>query len=210
MKYLKMLGLAALAAMALTAVIGASAASATELCSTSTTPCSGTKYGTGTVLKGSLESGTKALLTNSITNVTCEASSVEGKTTSAGGAGAVSGEITNLTFTTNCKTASGTACTVTVVNLPYPASISGGGTAAGAESTLTVNDASGAGATVVCGVLINCTFTTKDAILKVTNGASTPTALAAQTLERSGGFCPATATWDAAYLLTSPDPLFVV
>ena len=42
MKHLKMLGLALLAAAALTALLGAGTASATELCSTNTSPCTGT------------------------------------------------------------------------------------------------------------------------------------------------------------------------
>ena len=212
MKYLKMLSLAAIAAASLMALVGVGSASAAELCSTSTTPCSGTKYESGTPLHANLESGTKATLTNSITNVTCEASTVEGKTTSNGGSGvAITGEITNLTFTTNCKTASGTACTVTVINKPYPATISGGGTAAGATSTLTVSDPSGAGATVVCGFLINCTFTTTDASLSVKNEADgSPTATASVILTRSGGICPSTSTWDAAYDITNPSPLFIV
>ena len=211
MKHLKTLILAAVAAAALTALFGVGSASATELCSTSTTPCSGTKYESGTPLHANLESGTKATLTNSITNVTCEASTVEGNTTTNGGAGAVTGDITGLTFNTNCKTASGTACTVTVINLPYPATISGGGTATGATSTLTVSDPSGAGATVVCGFLINCTFTTTDASLSVKNETDgTPTATASVTLARSGGICPSTSTWDAAYDITNPSPLFVV
>jgi len=207
-----MLSLAAVAAAALMALVGVGSASAAELCSTSTTPCSGTKYLSGTTFHAELESGTLATLTNSISNVTCEKSTVAGKTTSNGGSGTtITGEITGLTFTSNCKTASGTACTVTVINLPYPATISGGGTAEGSKSTLTVSDPSGAGATVVCGFLINCTFTTTDATLTVTNQpGGTPTVSASVNLSRSGGFCPSTSTWDAAYIIDSPDPLFVV
>src|SRR5215203_528702 len=205
-KYLKTLMLAAVAAAALTALFGAGTASATELCSTSTTPCSGTKYGANTTLHGVLEAGTTATLTTSITTVHCNVSTVHGNTTTAGGAGiSVNGDINALNFT-GCTTSSGTACNVAAVNLPYPATISGGGTAAGAASTLTVSDPSGAGALVVSGNLINCTFTSTDATLNVANGASTPTAKANVVLNRAGGICPNTSTWEASYVLDTPDP----
>ena len=210
MKYLKMVGLAAVAAAALMAVVGAGTASATELCSTNTTPCTGTKYGTGTTLKASLVTGTEAVLSTNLDTVKCAASTVEGKTTSAGGSGAtvVKGEIVSpsgLTFT-SCKDSFGNTCEVKAVNLPYNAEVSGSGEAA----ELVVTSTAGAGATVKCGSIINCTFTTKSASLAV-KGLATPPVASAEgiSLARTGGLCPSTSTWTAKYQITTPSPLKV-
>lgn len=210
MKHLKMLGVAAVAAMGLMAFIGAGTASATELCSTNTSPCTGTKYLSGTSVSAQLKSGTSAVLTSSITTVTCKKSTVTGKTTSSGGKGvAVSGEITGLTFT-ECTTTNGTACTVNSVNKNYSASIVATG---GGNGTLTVKKGTGAGnpgASVQCGFLINCTFTAAEPALSVTGGNPAIAKANAIPLERSGGICPSEAKWDAEYEVTAPKPLFIV
>lgn len=211
MKHLKILGLAVVAAMALAAFAGASTASATELCSTNTSPCTGTKYGSGTTVHTVLKSSTVATLTNPITNVTCTESTTHGTTTNAGGKGvAVTGKITTFTFG-GCKTSGGTPCTVTSVNVGtgYNASIAATG---GGNGTLTVTSSNvgNPGAKVECGILINCTFTTASAALGVTGGNPAIAKANAIPLLRAGGFCPSEAKWDAEYEVLQPKPLFIV
>jgi len=101
MKYLKMLGLAAVAAMALTAFLGAGTASATELYKY-TTPSNNDTLGVGTVLESTLETGTSALLRDTLggANDTCTSSVVKGTIEAAGGVVPhPNGKISSLTFT---------------------------------------------------------------------------------------------------------------
>jgi len=209
MKQFKMLGLAAIAALGLMVMVGAGTASATELCSTNTSPCTGTVYTSGTAVSAQLKAGTTALLTNTISNVICQKSTTAGKTTSSGGKGlAVTGTIESLTFT-ECKTASGVACTVKAVNLPYSASITATGSGNG---TLTVTkDLSGdPGATVECATLINCTFSTASASLGVTGGNPAIAKANGIALTPKGLTCPLESHWDAEYEVTAPKPLSIV
>jgi hypothetical protein len=192
-KYLKVLGLAAVAAMAVMA-FGASTAAATQVCVAATAghPADGKcAAGERELTNGESVTGTSSnpVLTSSVTTVTCKESSTTVKANTGTGT-PIAGEVTALSFANDCTTSSGTSCTVTVVNLPYTGSLE--------TNKLTVTDAVGAGAKVVCGVLINCTFTTKKAELTVTHNAST-TFDATVSLEREGGFCPATAEWHATY-----------
>jgi len=209
MKQFKMLGLAAVAALGLMAMVGAGTASATELCSTNTSPCTGTMYPAGTVVSAQLKAGTVANLTNPISNVICQKSTTTGKTTTTGEKGvAVTGTIETLTFT-ECKTASGVACTVKAVNLSYTASITATGLGNG---TLTVTkDSSGdPGATVECASLINCTFSTASASLGVTGGNPAIAKANGIALTPKGLTCPLESHWDAEYEVTAPKPLFIV
>jgi hypothetical protein len=191
-KHLKVLGLAMVAAMAVMA-FGAGSASATQICLTNQSE-GDKKCATATtereLVKNESVVGTakNPELTNDITDVTCENSSVTGKLTSNNTVTPLTGEITALTFTGNCKTASGTACTVTVKNLPYSGSLT--------SSALTVQDPVGAGALVKCGFLINCEFLTTKATLGVEHDKFIATGIP---LTRNGGFCPEEANWDALY-----------
>src|SRR5881227_2620158 len=96
------LTLALAAAMALMGLIGSGTASATELCSTNTSPCTGTKYSSGTTVTAQLKSGTSAVLTNSISNETCKKSTLDMTTTSSGGSGVSVGatmpKVSGMTF----------------------------------------------------------------------------------------------------------------
>src|SRR5206468_9990390 len=94
------------------------------------------------------------------------------------------GEVTALSFT-GCQTEGlvHTACTVTVKNLPYNASLEG--------RTLTGTYSVGAGAKVVCGEILSCEFLTKSANLTITNGS--PTVAKAENVPLShetGAICP--------------------
>ena len=208
MNQLKALGLAAIAATALLAILGSGTASATQLCRSASTPCpSGDTYGSGTLVSGSLTAATEAVLTTNIDTVKCASSAVQMTTTSAGGTGVgLTASLTGLTFT-SCKDSFGTSCTVKSVNLPYTSQFFNGG----ASAELQITSASGAGASVVCGSLINCTFTTKDTVLAVEGAATPPTVTATKaSLNRSGGICPSTSTWTAKYNLTAPTPMMVI
>ncbi len=210
MKHLKMLGLALVAAAAFMAVVGAGTASATELCSTATTPCSGTKYGSGTKIDASLVAGTNAVLVTSLTTVTCTASTIKGETTSAGGSGAtaVTGKITELSFT-GCTRTGGEKCTVTQTSVGN-VSVTGG--SASTTGSFNFNVTSKTGANVTCGFFINCTFSTSSATLAGKNQTTGRPTVKAESisLAREGGICPSTSTWTASYEVTEPTPLFVV
>jgi hypothetical protein len=207
-KHLKMLGLAVVAAAALTAFIGAGTASATELCSTATTPCSGTKYLSGTAIEAT---STKAVLVTNITTVTCTHSVITGDTTSSGGSGvSVTGKTTSLTFT-GCTDSNGEPCTVTQ-NAVGNASVSGG--TASATGKFSYNVTSKTGASVTCFGL-KCNFSLSSATLPGQNSAGGTPTIKAENVEltRESGFeflCPTTSTWTATYTIIKPDPLFVV
>jgi hypothetical protein len=196
------------AAAAFMAVVGAGTASATELCSTATTPCSGTKYVSGTKIKA--VNTTNAVLVTSLTTITCTASTVEGETTGAGGSGAiaVNGKTTALTFT-GCTRTGGEKCTVTSTNLGN-ATITGG--SASTTASFNYNVTSKTGANVTCGFFINCTFTTSAATLVGKNQITEMPTVKAESisLAREGGICPSSSTWTASYEIVSPTPLFVV
>lgn len=214
MKHAKIIGLAAIAVLAVTAFVGVASASAasTELCSTNTAPCSGTKYLSGTSVSAKLKGTSVAKLETNLVTVTCTASTVGGKTTSSGGAGAVTGQISSLTFGGTCKTGGGTTCEVTVLHLatPYNASIEATGGGNGAM-TVTTGSSGKPGATVHCGSFINCSFETASAALTVTGGNPAVAKAEGIELEHSNGaFCPAEAFWTAEYEVTAPKPLFVV
>jgi hypothetical protein len=194
-KVFRNLALAAIAAAAFMAFIGAGTASATQLCTDSGGIC--TEYSgniTGT--------STNATLATNLANVECSDSETTIFANSSTGA-PILGEVTGLTFT-GCRTeVTLVPCTVTVKNLPYSASLEG--------KTLTVSDAVGAGAKVVCGTVLSCEFLTKSANLAITNGE--PTVARAEKVALShetGAICPETATWSATYKVTSPAGLTVL
>lgn len=204
-----MLGLAAIAAMAITAFAGAASASASELCSTNTSPCTGTKYGVGTALEAT---STSAVLTTTggfiNPTVTCTHSAVKGSVTNAGGKGSnVVGTINSLTFT-SCSY-SGGKCTVTSTGTPYLAT---GTATGGGNGTLTVeNDGSGnPGASVACEGLPVCSYSSGDVSMSVTGG--NPAKIVANKVLLTGGSfpCPTDATWTATYTVLKPSPLFIV
>src|SRR5215218_5369860 len=184
-------------------------ASAMELCSTNTSPCTGTKYGVGTTISAQLKAGTSTVLTNSITNVKCTKSRFFATIISFPTPwGRISIPAVGVE-TSECHTSSGTSCTVTPNNLPWTGDI---GASGGGNGSLSIYSG-GTGnpsATVVCGFLINCTFSTAKATLSVTGGNPAIVKANGVPLERSGGFCPSTSNWDAEYEITSPKPIFAV
>jgi hypothetical protein len=201
-KSIKNLGLAAIAAAAFMAFVGAGTAAATQLCATSGTGtgCAGGKFEYSGSITGT---STNATLSTNLANVECSDSATTIDANSSTGA-PILGEVTALSFT-GCQTEGlvHTACTVTVKNLPYSASVEG--------KTLTVTDEVGAGAKVVCGTILSCEFLTKEANLAITNGE--PTVAVAKEVALShetGAICPSTATWNATYSVTAPTGLTVL
>jgi hypothetical protein len=219
MKQLKIIGLALVAVAALTALVGATGAQAAggpaSLCKESTSAaCPAAKqYPSGTVLAGETKSGTAtwsnvtegAKLATNLGNVICD-SSVTGHTTEATNAtSGLAGVITALTFT-NC-TLAGNTCTVSTVHLPYHSEILTEGVTGKGTLVATSGGTGNPGATVVCGELINCTYTIASAKLPVTGGAPMVANAKAENiaLGKEGGKCTETAKWTATYLLTSPN-----
>jgi hypothetical protein len=210
MKQLKLLGLAFVAAVALTAFLGTGTASATELCSKASTPCLGTKYGTGTAT--STVNSTNAVLKTSITTVTCVISSLDGTTTSGGGSGttAVTGITTEFHFFA-CTDSGGEECTV-IAGAKNLGNISITGGSASETAAFNYNITSKTGVHVECGFFINCTFYTESTTLAGHNQISgAPTIRAEEAvMKREGGFCPESATWTGTYKIVNPSPLYVV
>lgn len=206
MKLIKMLSLGALASLAAMAFIGASSASAVTLCRVNQNPCqAANQYLEGTVIKAELEKEKKAVLKTNLATVECTISKSEGKTTKTS-ASPLPGTISKLTFE-GCKTTGGVVCTVTVVNLPYNAAVAATG---GGNGTLTATSGGtgNPGATVVCGTVLNCKFSTPSATLTVLGGE--PAKLDAENIELEPevisleSVCPTEAFWTAPYKVTSP------
>lgn len=189
----------ALAASAAIAVIGLGTASATTLCKTGGSPelnCGSGKGEINALLDNIFGTSTNLIFTTSITNVTCTHSTLTIDPETSTGT-PVTGTVTGLTFAETCKTSGGTHCKpIKVLNLPYHASID--------DAALIVTDPVGAGVTIECGFILNCTFTTKNAQLTFTNGSPTTLVAASIKLERSGGLCPETAEFHATYSISQP------
>lgn len=202
MKYVKMLGLAAVAAAALMAFVGAGSASATELCSTNTSPCTGTNYGKGTKIESTLKEG-EAVLTAGFGTDKCKKSTVVGEVEKTNEAGkATTGPITSLTFE-ECS------CTTTILS-NGSLSITGSGTGNGTLSS------TGAESTITCSG-VSCLFATSGTTIGPVTGGS-PAVLAAEaklpwkTGDASNFTCTlgsGTGTWKATYKVTNPASLFV-
>jgi hypothetical protein len=211
MKLSRTFGLALIAVVAAMAFIGAGTASAVTACKVNTNPCpAGSEWTAGTAVKAELVAGTVAeLVAEGTPSVNCSVSKSEGKSTATSGS-PLPGEITNLTFE-KCATVGGLVpCTVTTVNLPYSAEITANEKVQG-NGFLTVKSSGkgNPGAAVVCGTVLNCTFTTAAAKLSITGGTSPKLDAEAIVLERSGSLCPTKATWTAHYLVTTPNPAWI-
>jgi len=208
MKYLKIFGLAAVVA-GIAMAFAASSASATALCSMNEAKCAA-PLGTGTAVEAKLQTGTKAVLKTELATVECAKSETKGKTTSGAGA-TVTGVIEVLNFE-ECKTTAGTNCTVgSALSLPYNGSIVA---TEGGNGKLTVTKGTGGGnpgATVTCLGVIECTFRTASAVLKVTGGSpALAKAEAINLSERTGKLCPSLeAKWTATYEVVKPNPLWI-
>lgn len=202
MKHLKMLGLCLVCAMAATAVMGVGMASATKLCPENKSPCPAA-YKKGTSIKAQLVAGTKSVMSSGFVTIECTESTMSGKTTSDGGAGApVLGEITSVTWK-NCKTSGGSSCTTSALGTPWPAVVNG----SGGSGTMTI---SGAAGKFTCSV--TCEYEAKSASVSATGGNPAKIKASSVSFSRIGGsfLCSSSASWSAEYEVTAPKPLFVV
>jgi hypothetical protein len=219
MKHLKVLGLAMVVGAALMAIVGVSSASALEnstLCKTNTATCpAAEQYGAGTVISGATASGANATLTTKTWSIQC-ASTVLGATSGSATVteGPVAGSITSLGWS-GCTVIGSSPvqnCTVSSVNLPYNAGVQTEGLQGSGSLTAAAHSGGGnPGATLVCGEMLNCTYTTASAKLAGTGGAAgTANVVASKiALTGSGSKCPAGATWSAKYVLSSPSTVWV-
>ena len=212
MQQRKFLSLAAAAVLVLVALVGAGTASADRLCSTNVSPCpAGNIYASGTSISASLKAGATAKVTTSggLINptITCTASSVGLKTSSAGGGSgvAISGSLTSLSMSSCTSTnPSGCSSSGTVSGLPTSGSIS---------HSSSFNGSLTAGAPAVkftCSGLA-CTFGGSGNVTgSVSGGNPAGVTFSNQTLASAGGFgCPTKAVWSAAYSAKSPSAIWV-
>lgn len=202
MKYLKMVGLCLVASAALMA-FGAGTASATKLCSVNTSPCpAGNTYGKGTAIKTQLVSGTKSVMSSGFVTITCSESTMSGKTTSDGGAGAVLGSISSVTWK-SCTSNLG-SCTASALNTPWPAEVTG----SGGNGTMTVQKPGGK---FTCGGT-TCEYEGSKASVSISGGNPARAKASNVSFSKIGGsfLCSSSASWTSEYEVTSPNPLFIV
>ncbi|HEX5592398.1 MAG TPA: hypothetical protein VFX35_03510 [Solirubrobacterales bacterium] len=202
MKNMKMLGLCLALAVAVMA-FGAGTASATKLCSVNTSPCpAGNTYGKGTSIKTQLVAGTKSVMSSGFVTITCTESTMSGKTTNEGGAGAVTGEISSVTWK-SCTSGLG-ACTTSALKTPWSAEITG----SGGNGTMNVKGAAGK---FTCGGT-TCEYEASKVSLSVSGGNPAKAKASNVSFTKIGGgfLCSSTASWTSEYEVTSPKPLFIV
>lgn len=203
MKNMRILGLALLAALAAMAFMGAGTASATKLCSVNTSPCpAGNTYGKGTAIKAQLTPGTNSVMSSGFVTISCSSSTMSGKTTSEGGAGAVTGEISSVTWK-NCTSNLG-SCTATALNTPWKVEVSG----SGGSGTMSVSNPGGK---FTCGG-VTCEYAASKASVSANGGSPATIKASGVSFSKIGGsfLCSSTASWTSTYEVTSPNPLFVV
>lgn len=198
-----------LAALAMSAVAVVPSASATELCSTNTNPCSGTKYSSGTAFEAVLTEGTKATLATSSFTVVCAETTMKGKTSSSGGAEeAVKGTLTSLVFA-KCETTEAASCTVEAANLPYDFEIGSGDSGNG---VLFLSDATGVSTVVKCG-FIACTYTAEEPDMRFELSGGNPASAKVEKapfLKTAGALCPEKSTFTDSSKVAQPAPAFAV
>lgn len=202
MRYIKMFGLC-LALAAVTMALGAGTASATKLCSVNSSPCpAGNTYGKGTAIKTQLVAGTKSVMSSGFVTITCSESTMSGKTTTAGGSGAVLGEISSVTWK-SCTSSLG-SCTTSALNTPWPAEVTG----SGGNGTMTVSKPGGK---FTCGGT-TCEYEGSKASVSISGGNPARAKASNVSFSKIGGsfLCSSTASWSAEYEVTSPKPLFIV
>lgn len=196
MKHLKMLGLAAMAVVALMAVIGAGSASATTLCSENGTPCPEAKrYKKETAYKSVLEGGTKVVFDAGFYKVECTASSISGKISNEGGAGAVIIGLETVSF-------EGCGCEVKTLKAGSMSVEHTTGTMNGKLTTANIE------VSIPC--MGKCVY--GEGPLGTLTGGGMGTMDISGLMNRVMGNepgCPKTITWEASYTVTAPEPIYV-
>jgi hypothetical protein len=205
MKRVKIVGVAIAAAACLAACTGVGTAAATVLCSTNTNPCTGTKYGVGTVIQGHLKGGTESVTTAGFATVKMANSEIEMKVTNAGSSGetVIGNNIKIVETNGNC-----TVTTILLGAAEIHYSFFGNGTKTW-KSMLVTKSCSG----------ISCNFgaaATGTTIGTITGGSPATLKVEAKlpysTGDASSFVCTlgsGTASWVATYELTSPSALYI-
>ena len=185
----------------------------TKLCKANEIPCSTgvSIYPSGTVLRGATAAGSPALLKiPSLGEVEC-ASSMQMMTTAESGE-PLPAEVTALGWS-GCKVVGKEqTCTVETVSLPFGATVSATEGGGGGGTIVVKAGAEGGepGATVVCGTIVNCTYSNASSTLAYTGGAAGTANMTATAvpLTGTGVKCGSGATWTAKYVLSEPSPIF--
>jgi hypothetical protein len=202
MRHIKKLGLVVVAAVAAMALVGASSAMAegtTALCKVNTDPCpAASRYPAGTVLEGVASNPTLLGKFFGITGtITCEKSVVAGTLNSAVGT-PLTGTITTISFTGNCKDSFGDSCPVSTVKT-------------GTLDLLRTGPNVGTATSLGNEILVKCSgFINMDCVfagtpqLKAEGSPAKELTASAAVLTGSGSGCPENPRWDALYKLVKP------
>lgn len=205
MKMIKSLGFGLLGVISATATLGAGAASATTdftaLCKVKVLACFlESTYGTGTVVKGKLKTGTKAVLSGSL-KVECEESAVALELKGDPLGPTLLGKITELTFKkcTTCPTVTSLLGAFGEWHLKNAGNLKGLWTIL----TPTVHLQG-------CFGFATCTVSASAIELDADTSVEPATVKAVnEKLSVSGFGCGSEATWNAEYVLVSPTPLYI-
>jgi hypothetical protein len=195
-------------------------AAKTKLCKENVTACpAGQTYPAETMIEGETKSGgvtwggltDGSKLVTSLGTLSCD-SKIKGKTSEKEGE-PLNAEISSLTFT-NCGLSSelgvSQECSIgggtgNAGFLPYKSSLTA---TIGGSGNLSIGSGTGGepGFSVVCGEIMNCTFSKAPIGLQVAGGAAMVASAEAKAvvLNRAGSKCPTTASWTAKYLFTTP------
>lgn len=203
MRHIRTLGLAVIAVVAAMALVGAGTAMAegtTTLCKTNTTPCpAAQRYAAGTALEGLATNPTLLGKFIGITGtISCEHSVVAGTLDSAIGT-PLTGTISTISFTGNCKDSFGDTCSVSTVKTGKLDLLRTGpnvGTATSLGNEILVK----------CSGFINmdCVFGGTPQLKAEGSPVKELTATNAALTAISGSGCPANPQWDALYKIVKP------
>jgi hypothetical protein len=210
MKHLKVLAISAIAAMALMAF--ASTASADVLCKAAPNksgecPTASGDYASGTTFVATSTNPVLTVTGGLTPKVTCKESKVELKNSNTGSntpGGAVSGEVTDLTFTNDCTTEGGTSCTITTTK-GYNVSIIAVADNGNGSVHITGNSIK---TTVTCGAFFSCEYSPvlTGMTVDLTGGNPATVKASSEPLHLTAGIgCGSAGIWHADYTLTSPN-----
>lgn len=205
MRTIKALGLGLAAAIAAMAVLGAGTASAStlyvSLCKVGELVCpAASQYPAGTLVKGKLATGTKAVLSGSL-KVECSESEVTLETKAALSHGSLLGVFKALTFKncTTCPTVTSLVSSFGEAHLFNLGNLKG--------NLLVLNPLVHLEG---CFGFAKCTVSATEVGLDVDTSVTPATVKAVnEKLSVSGFGCGTEGVWNATYVLTAPTPLFI-
>lgn len=133
-------------------------------------------------------SATDAVLTSPVTEISCADSSLRVRMTSRNGIPTLEGKVTALSFD-GCETAGGTACTVTLGNLPFETVFH--------RTDILVFDEAGILFRINCGFLVSCEIEGREQLIELEDGLLV--ASGERPYAKRGAFCPFAPRFDATY-----------